>query len=55
MADKFEELHGIPLDEWADKILKNPGYDGFMPPEHSGASYAYCLAHASEYHGHGSF
>ncbi len=51
MADKFEELHGIPLDEWAEKVLKNPGYDGFMPPEHAGASYAYCLAHASEYHG----
>lgn len=42
--------YGMSLDEWA-KFVDNPGYEGLMPVEHCGASYAYCLAHARAYHG----
>ena len=51
LADGYEKFHGITLSHWVDNVLNNPGYDGLMPAEHSGASYAYCLAHAKEYHG----
>jgi len=43
--------YGLTLQEWVRDFVKNPGYDGLMPAEHCGASYAYCLAHAQDYHG----
>ncbi len=43
--------YGMTLEEWVRDFVDNPGYDGLMPAEHCGASYVYCLAHATEYHG----
>jgi class 3 adenylate cyclase/NAD(P)-dependent dehydrogenase (short-subunit alcohol dehydrogenase family) len=43
--------YGMTKEEWIRDFVDNPGYDGLMPAEHCGASYVYCLAHASEYHG----
>ena len=43
--------YGMTLDEWVRNFVNNPGYDGLMPVEHCGASYAYCVAHAHEYRG----
>ncbi len=43
--------YGLTLEEWVRDFVNNPGYDGLMPAAHCGASYAYCLAHAQDYHG----
>ena len=43
--------YGMSLEEWVRDFVDNPGYEGLMPAEHCGASYAYCLAHARTYHG----
>jgi class 3 adenylate cyclase len=50
--DSGELLYGgMTRTEWATSFVDNPGYDGLMPADHCGASYAYCLSNAEEYHG----
>ena len=53
---RFPSLWGMSQEEFMDKFVHNPGYDGpgyegLVPAEHCGASYVYCLAHARAYHG----
>lgn len=51
MDRSLEMYHGMTLEEWVRDFVRNPGYEGLMPPEDAAASYVYCLAHAREYHG----
>lgn len=49
--DATLQYYGMTEEEWVQNFVQNPGYKGLMPPEDCGASYVYCLAHASQYHG----
>ncbi|HEX8964776.1 MAG TPA: SDR family NAD(P)-dependent oxidoreductase [Rhodocyclaceae bacterium] len=42
---------GTPIEAVRDAVRNNPGYDGFVPVEHSAAACLYFLAHAAEFHG----
>jgi class 3 adenylate cyclase/NAD(P)-dependent dehydrogenase (short-subunit alcohol dehydrogenase family) len=41
---------GIPEEEVAAIVAQNPGYEGFMPVEHSVSGLVHAIVHAPEYH-----
>jgi NAD(P)-dependent dehydrogenase (short-subunit alcohol dehydrogenase family)/class 3 adenylate cyclase len=49
--DATLRFYGMTEADWVKNFVDNPGYEGLMPPGDCAASYAYCLAHATEYHG----
>ncbi len=51
LASVMPKYRGITLEEYIEKFVRNPGYEGLMPAEHCGASYVYCLANARAYQG----
>jgi class 3 adenylate cyclase/NAD(P)-dependent dehydrogenase (short-subunit alcohol dehydrogenase family) len=56
LAARHVHFKGIPQEEYIDRFIHNPGYDGpgyegLMPAEHCGASYVYCIANARAYQG----
>ena len=51
LASVMPRFRGITLEEYIEKFIQNPGYEGLMPAEHCGASYVYCLANAKAYQG----
>ncbi len=51
LASVMPKYRGITLEEYIEKFVRNPGYEGLMPAEHCDASYVYCLANARAYQG----
>jgi len=49
-AKKLAPLYGMTYEEFINQNV-NPGYDGPMPAEDCAAGFAYCIAHAKDYHG----
>ena len=49
-ARKLAPLYGMTYEEFINQNV-NPGYDGPMPAEDCAAGFAYCIAHAKDYHG----
>lgn len=51
VTDAIAAVSGMSAEAVLESIKHNPGYEGFVPPEHSAASCLYLINHADQFHG----